>query len=152
MTDRPPVFLLDSSAILTLLEDEDGAGRVQEVSRRGHTLVPALALMEVFYVLRQERGETDAYRSYAQSREMAGEVVWELDEPTLLLAGRLKADHRVSFADAWMAAIAQRRGAVLLHKDPEFEAVRNQVTLEALPYKGAAGEGTSTGPGAASED
>ena len=43
----------------------------------------------------------------------------------------LKAWHRLSVADAWIAAAAQREGAVLLHKDPEFRAL-DQVLQEWL--------------------
>jgi predicted nucleic acid-binding protein len=41
-------------------------------------------------------------------------------------------------ADALIAAFAQRQSAILLHKDPEFEALLEQVELEALPYKNSA--------------
>jgi len=98
-------------------------------------VLPAVALMEVFYVLRQERGEAEAYQLYAQTREVADEVAWNLDEATLLKAGRFKADHQVSLADAWIAATAAQRGGRLLHKDPELEALRAEVRMEALPFK-----------------
>jgi len=47
----------------------------------------------------------------------------------------LKADHGVSLADAIIAAFAMRRSAVLMHKDPEFEALTGLLPMEALPYK-----------------
>lgn len=136
MAESSPAFVLDSSAILALIEDEEGAGRVEQVIRSSAIILPAVALMEVFYILRQERGEAEAYRHYAHVRELAHEIVWRLDEPTLLRAGRFKADHRVSLADAWIAATAVQRGATLLHKDPELEALEADVRMEALPYKG----------------
>lgn len=132
-----PVHVLDTSALLALIEDEEGATRVEEVIRTSTVILPAVALMELFYILRQERGEAEAYRFYAQTREVADEIVWKLDEATLLTAGRFKADHQVSLADAWIAATAVQRGAVLLHKDPEFEVLRKVVRMEALPFKGA---------------
>jgi predicted nucleic acid-binding protein len=58
----------------------------------------------------------------------------------MLTASALEAEHRLSLADALIAAYARRRGAVLLHKDPEFEAVADSVELEALPYKGGSRE------------
>lgn len=33
------------------------------------------------------------------------------------------------------AAYARQHQAIILHKDPEFEALAGQVRLEALPYK-----------------
>ena len=61
-----------------------------EVIRTMTVVLPAVALMEVFYILRQERGEAEAYQLYAQTREVADEVVWKLDEATLLKAGPSK--------------------------------------------------------------
>jgi ribonuclease VapC len=58
-----------------------------------------------------------------------------MDEPVLLCAGRLKAAHHVSLADAIVAAFALQNAAQLLHKDPEFDTLKGQVTMEALPYK-----------------
>jgi len=42
---------------------------------------------------------------------------------------------RVSFADALIAAFAVRSSAILVHKDPEFEILADQVRQESLPYK-----------------
>jgi hypothetical protein len=41
-------------------------------------------------------------------------------------AAKLKAVHRVSFADAFVAATAKRVDAVLIHKGPEFAALAHQ--------------------------
>jgi ribonuclease VapC len=57
------------------------------------------------------------------------------DERVLLFAGRLKAFHRLSFADALIAGSAKLNDSVLVHKDPEFEAVAQEVPLLGLPYK-----------------
>jgi ribonuclease VapC len=52
-----------------------------------------------------------------------------------LLAGELKAKHRLSVADAWIAALARERNATLVHKDPEFEPVEDTLKMLKLPYK-----------------
>lgn len=52
-----------------------------------------------------------------------------------LIAGRLKASYRISFADAWVAATAMFYDAVLVHKDSEFEQLKDKVKLLTLPYK-----------------
>jgi predicted nucleic acid-binding protein len=54
-----------------------------------------------------------------------------------LTAASFKAQHKLSLADSVIAAFARSRGAVLLHKDPEFEALSEIMELEALPYKSA---------------
>ncbi|MSQ58163.1 MAG: PIN domain-containing protein [Betaproteobacteria bacterium] len=45
----------------------------------------------------------------------------------------MKAEYSLSLADAWIAACAQEQGALLIHKDPEFNALPTE--REALPLK-----------------
>lgn len=128
-------YLVDTSAFLAFIEDEDGAARVEQVLRRRSTLLPWPVLLETYYISRQERGEAEADRRYALMKQLDVTILWQMDEPTLLTAGRLKANHRVSLADALIAAFAFQHDAILIHKDPEYEAVAGEVSLEALPYK-----------------
>jgi len=47
--------------------------------------------------------------------------------------GAEKVAHQLSLADAWIAASAIQKDAVLVHKDPEFKTLDcNKI---ALPYK-----------------
>ena len=129
----PEGFLLDTSALLTLIEDEDGAERVDHVLRKERVWLPWLVLLEVVYISRQERGEAEADRRYALIKQLPVTILWEADEPTLLSAARFKAIQHLSLADAIIAAFAIRQNATLLHKDPEYEALSGHVVLEALP-------------------
>ncbi|HVT16268.1 MAG TPA: PIN domain-containing protein [Thermoanaerobaculia bacterium] len=133
-------FVLDSSALLTLIEDEAGADRVEEVLRQHRTLLPWVVLMEVYYVTKQERGQLEAERRHTLIKQMPAEILWNADEPTILLAGDLKATLHLSFADSLIAAIARLRGAALLHKDPELAALAGQQPIEPLPFKPAGGD------------
>jgi predicted nucleic acid-binding protein len=137
----PEPVLLDTSAVFALIEDEPGADRVEEVLRGGRSYLPWLALLEVHSITRQEAGDDEANRRLALLKNAGCQVVWDLDESLVLSASAFKAGHRLSLADALVAAYARRLDAILLHKDPEFEAVAGSVRLEALPYKDAAGEG-----------
>ena len=127
--------LLDTSALFALIEDEAGAGRVEELLRAGGALVPAIAGLEVYYVTRQERGEDEADRRFALVRQLPVRWLSDLSDRVLIAAGRLKAAHRMSLADAIIAGYALDSGAVLVHKDPEYEAVAAVVPQERLPYK-----------------
>ena len=128
-------YLLDTSAILTLLEDEEGAQRVETLLRREEVLFPFLALLETYYITLQEHTEDVADQRYALLKQLPKEILWSVDEPTLLTAGRLKAAHRLSLADALIAAFAVQHQAILVHKDPEMAALKDAVEMEFLPYK-----------------
>ena len=128
-------YLLDTSAVLTFLEDEDGAEHVETLLRQEEVLLPYLVLLETYYITLQERPEDVADKRYALLKQLPLTILWEVDEPTLLTAGRFKAFHRLSLADAIIAAFAQRQEAVLVHKDPELEALAESVEQDVLPYK-----------------
>lgn len=129
------VFVVDTSALFALLEAEPGASRVAEVLTHESAIIPWLALMEVYYVSLQEAGPAKAETRYAALLASGAEIAWGVDEPTILTAGRWKASYRMSLADSLIAAIAHRRGATLLHKDPEYDALGTLVPREALPYR-----------------
>ena len=129
------LYLLDTSALLTFIEDEPGSDRVEEVLKDAAILLPWPVLMEIYYITLQEKGRAEADRRYALLRQLRAEILWTMDEPVLLTAARLKAEHHVSLADAVVAAFAIRNNAVLIHKDPEFDALDGLLPMEALPYK-----------------
>jgi predicted nucleic acid-binding protein len=128
-------FLLDTSALLTLLEDEPGAERVQQVLQQAQTFICAVSLLEVCYITLQERTEAEADIRHALLKRSGATVLWELDEPTVLKAAGLKAKHSISLADALVAGSAHRQGAILLHKDPEFDSLPDSIKQERLPHK-----------------
>jgi len=131
-------WLLDTSALLSYIEDEAGADRVEQALKQPTTIVPWPVLLETHYVTLQLRGQAEADRRIALIKQLNVKILWDMDESTLLTASRLKAEHRVSLAAAIIAAFAIRRGAVLMHKDPEFDALTGLLPLEALPYKSSA--------------
>jgi len=128
-------FLLDTSALFSLLEEEAGADRVDSLLRSEKVYLPWVALFEMHYVSRQERGEDVANGRLALLKKLPAEIIWQHDEPSLLRASQFKAQNRLSLADALIAGLASQLGAVLVHKDPEFEALKGAVDLESLPYK-----------------
>jgi len=130
-------YVLDTSALLTLIEDEPGAERVEHVLRSEIVLIPWMCSLEVVYITQQERGVAEAERRYALLKALPVTHLWELEEALLLMAARLKATYRLSLADTIIAACAIRERAILLHKDPQYDALSGQVQLENLPYKSA---------------
>lgn len=131
-------FLLDTSAILTLRDNESGAQRVSELLRnaqKGDLSCHAcfISLMEVFYRVWKDEGELAGREAYDDC--LALPIQWIHESPELLIrAATIKATHRLSLADAWIAASALEQNAVLVHKDPEFENLSGLME-ERLPYK-----------------
>ena len=118
-----PAFCLDTSAILTLRDDEPGAERVAMVLEGPDPCFACfITRMEVLYRVWKDEGERSGRLAYEQLQSLP--IQWvDQTEPLLLEASRIKATHPLSVADAWIAATALLSRATLLHKDPEFEAL-----------------------------
>ena len=135
--------LLDTSAILTFLCAEEGAADVEKLLRaaaRGSLTVYAsfATVAELFSAAMKREGRERA--EYYLSVVKAWPVTWvQSDEALCVSAGALKGSHKMSLADAFIAATALRHDAVLVHKDPEFEALKTVVRQHVLPYKQAKG-------------
>lgn len=141
MSQALPLYVLDTSALLTLIEDEAGVDQVQELLEKAERsevilLVSFMSFMEVYYISLQERGQAEA-QERVKLMEALPVLRVESNETLGVRAGALKAAHRLSVADAWIAALAHERNATLVHKDPEFEQAEAAVQMITLPYKGS---------------
>ena len=126
-------YVLDTSAMITYLYDEQGADTVEEIFlSEEEVFAPFIAIMEVRYKLLRDFGKDGSaepldvlfgwpmkiVESYAEWGEAAAAV---------------KAPGRISLGDAWVAALTLLQDATLVHKDPEFEGVPDLRVVQ-LPY------------------
>ena len=57
LKESEPKYLLDTSALLTLIEDEAGADEVEKILREKKVILPFIVLLEVYYISLTEEGE-----------------------------------------------------------------------------------------------
>lgn len=111
--------VLDSWSVLALLDGtEPAAGEVDALLGRGRPAISWLNLGEVFYVVRRRHGEDAAVETLRDLRPAVDALLPSVD--LVLAAGRIKADHPLSYADAFAAATAIERSATLWTGDPEL--------------------------------
>lgn len=131
-------FLLDTSALLALRDDEAGAERVAELlnaAAAGGVVCHGcfISLMEILYRVWRDEGEQAGWRAYHGCLDLP--VRWIHESASLLeTAAGIKATRPLSLGDAWIAAAAVEADAILVHKDPEFESLPD-VPQERLPYR-----------------
>lgn len=130
-------YLLDTSALLTLHNNEAGAEVVadmlyQSQQNKSACFACFITQMELFHRVWKDEGELAGRLAYAQCQELP--ITWMHENPALLeKAAELKATYPISLADAWIAAAALLQDAILVHKDPEFELINCR--QRPLPYK-----------------
>lgn len=134
-------YTLDTSAIITYFANEAGAETVEGIlalADRGRIDVYAsfMTYMEVLYRVWKRLGEKEGKAAYLRLKALAVRRV-DVSEELLLTASRIKAAYDLSVADAWIAATAFITRSQLIHKDPEFRSLENELVLLELPLKPA---------------
>lgn len=134
MVDR---FVLDSFALLALLQDEPGARKVQDLFERAdkeecQLFFPVVNLGEVLYTVENRHSLEAAQEALAAIDQFPIEIV-EVDRPLALSAARLKAATGIGYADCFVAALAQRLSGTVVTGDPDFLRMKDIVPIEWVP-------------------
>ena len=131
-----PIFILDSFALLAYLTDEPSAARIEKIiedakKEECRLLLPLINLGEILYITERRGGVTKAQDTLALLRQLPIEIL-PADEQAVFSAAHIKANYALSYADAFVVTAAQKEGAIVLTSDPEFQAVRELITIEWL--------------------
>ena len=130
--------MLDSWALLAFFEDEPAAEEVEKIlldgeAGRTRLLLSVINWGEIYYsVMRrvsQEAAEAKALEIAGMPIEM---VPVDADLVLARRAAQYKATHKLSYADAFAAALAKERHAVLVTGDPEFRSLEKEFKIQWL--------------------
>ena len=134
-TKIPDSYVLDTSALLTFWNNEEGADTVERILRSGTRVsVSFMSYMEGKYRIWKNTGkeESDEFSQYLNLLSLERiDITDQIFEKAI----EIKATNSLSVCDSWIIATAIVTGSVLVHKDPEFEQVKGMVKLKTLHYK-----------------
>jgi len=127
-------YILDSYAVLALLGKEPGHDRVFELlnrSKKGKDWVAMtwVNVGEVAYIVQRRRDISHVHQILA-NLESSKVVFVGVEQQLALKAADLKAEFPIAYADAYAAALAEIKGAVLITGDPEFKVLENKLSIE----------------------
>jgi len=130
-------YVLDSFALLAFLADEPGADIVREVLEYGQrhdgsVWTSVISLGECLYIVEREQGLSAAHRAIAAIRQLPVKEV-PADRERTFAAAHIKAQRKLSFADAFAVALAQEKSATVLTGGPGFKQVEALVSVLWLP-------------------
>jgi predicted nucleic acid-binding protein len=128
-------YVLDTSALLTFWNNEEGADTVEHILRSdAHIAVSFMSYMEGRYRIWKNIGREES-EEFSQYLNLLPIKRIDITGPIFEKAIEIKATKSLSVCDSWIIATAIVTGSVLVHKDPEFEQIKTLVKLETLPYK-----------------
>lgn len=125
-------IVLDSWALLALLEDEPAAEQVEGAWLNEKPLICSINLGEVLYALVRIHGEDPARRAVKKARTELS--VLDPDWGLVVEAAKLKAAGGLAYADCFALATARQAGAQLWTGDPELiELASNDEIVDLRP-------------------
>jgi uncharacterized protein len=125
--------VLDSHALLALLFAEDGKETVKQVFQEAAAdqrdlFITSVNWAEVGYRIIRENGPADWECSRTALLQTPLHIV-EVGRELAELAAHYKANHKMSLADAFAAALAKQKKALLLTGDPEFKPLEGEIRM-----------------------
>lgn len=129
-------YILDSFAILALLNDETGAERVatlllQAQEKRLSVSMSLINLGEIAYIVERRLGQNNFHTTLAYLEST--NIQWaEVTRKRIYQAAHLKAIYPISYADAFAASLAQEKRGILVTADPEFRVLEAEIQIEWL--------------------
>lgn len=133
---EPTAFVLDSYALLAYLQDEPVGIRIEKLlenarKEKCRLFLSLINLGEILYIIERRGGIAKAQDVLALIRQLPVEIPLA-DEQTVFAAAHIKANHAISYADAFVVATAIQENAVVVTADPEFQSVETVVQVEWL--------------------
>lgn len=136
MARRPHGLVLDSWAVLAYLQGESAAEKMSEIIadalEHGTPLyVSVVNAGEIWYIMARELSASHADAAISDVRSWGVQFVdadWELAQRTAVF----KSKHKMSYADAFAAALAQGRKAELVTGDPELKRLELEIRIKWL--------------------
>ena len=126
-------LVLDAFALLAYFRKEASGPYVADLLRSGDRLyMCSINLGEVFYKTMREYGIERGRFVLAMIARDPIEIV-DPDRDLVLAAAYLKGLHRMSYADCFAAALAQRLNATLVTGDRDFEQLADDIAIDWLP-------------------
>jgi predicted nucleic acid-binding protein len=129
---NPKKFVLDSYAILALVEDEPGAQVVADIilDESAEPCLSIVSLGEVYYIAMRRQGEAAAEEIIRGVRQEDRLVIAEASWPRVKDAARIKAGGGLAYADAFVLGLAQEFAASLVTGDPELRIAAARFGVE----------------------
>jgi uncharacterized protein len=133
MARKAKAYVLDTWAVISYLEDEPSAERVENLISDAHEQQVPIHMTvvnagEVWYIVAREISEEEADRSVKTLRDLRvqfEDVNWTLT----LEAARFKSQYKMSYADCYAVSLAKSLHADLITGDKEFKPLEDEVNI-----------------------
>ncbi len=126
-------YVLDSYSLLAYAENEKGADEVEDILKKALEDKAELFLCvinwgEMYYISLREGGKERA-ELYKNTFARYPITIVEANKELTLQAAEYKAFNKMSYADAYAAALTKLKKATLVTGDKEFKILDNEIKI-----------------------
>jgi len=126
-------YVFDSFALLAYAENESGSATVSAILKEALAGKAVIFLSvinwgEMYHIAYREGGR-DTAESYRNNFDKYPIKLIDADQELTMLAATLKATDKISYADAFAAALTKIKYAELVTGDPEFKLLEDKINI-----------------------
>jgi predicted nucleic acid-binding protein len=128
-----PKYILDSYALLAYFQAEPTGEKVRNILKdasNGHVaaFLSVISLGEIYYIIARKLGDDKAVEITENISSLPVGLV-DVTTKRVLAAAHVKANHPVSYADAFVVATAEEFSATIVTGDPEFKETESRAAV-----------------------
>ncbi len=130
---KKPSYVLDSFALLAYFQAEPGGEKVRDLLReasagKATAFLSVINLGEILYITERKLGRNTADNTLEDILRLPVQLA-DASTDRVIGAAHVKARYAISYADAFVVALAQELEATIITADPEFQKVASLAAI-----------------------
>ena len=128
MAEEITKYVIDACALIAFFENESGAEKLRELFKmpENEFFMHSVNLTEVYYDAVYVAGEEKAQELFEKVVGLPITILWDLNVSLIKLVGKYKTSYQISFADAFVLALAEKKKAIVVSTDHhEFDVIES---------------------------
>jgi len=126
MAEKVTKYVIDACALIAFFQNEPGGDKLRELFKlpENEFFMHSVNLTEVYYDAIYVSGKEKAQELFEKIGELPIKILWDLEILLIKLVGKYKTSYKISFADSFVLAVAEKEGAIVISTDHhEFNTV-----------------------------
>ncbi|MDM8548985.1 PIN domain-containing protein [Desulfobacterales bacterium HSG2] len=125
MAEKITRYVTDACALIAFLQNESGGDELFK-KPENEFFMHSVNLTEVCYDAVYVSGEEKAQELFEKVAGLPITVLWDLNVSLIKLVGKYKTSYQISFADAFVLALAEKEKAIVVSTDHhEFDVIES---------------------------
>ena len=128
MAEKITKYVIDACALIAFLQNEGGGDILRELFKmpENEFFMHSVNLTEVYYDAVYVAGEEKTQELFEIVVGLPITILWDLNVSLIKLVGKYKTSYQISFADAFVLALAEKKKAIVVSTDHhEFDVIES---------------------------